>query len=350
MEHRKIHLQCPMPELDFEIITLGHGSGGILSHRLLSKTVFKLLANPELDTHHDGALLHLDGLTAFSTDSFVVSPVFFPGGNIGDLAVNGTVNDLAMCGAIPQYLSLSLILEEGLKMTELWEILCSIKSACDIAGVKVVTGDTKVVERGSGDKIFINTTGIGKIHPKANISTSRIEVGDKIIVSGSIATHGITIMAVREGHEFETKIQSDTRNLNDMSIALLEKFDSNIKFFRDPTRGGIATVLNEIAQDAKMEIEINQTSLPIETQVHALCEILGLDPLYVANEGIFVSIVHPSIADECIELLQQYNGGEKATIIGEVKAEATPRVILNSSIGGKRVVSMLVGEQLPRIC
>lgn len=350
MEHHKIQLQCPMPEMDFDIITLGHGSGGILSNRLLSKTVFQLLSNPELDTHHDGAILQLDGLSAFSTDSFVVSPVFFPGGNIGDLAVNGTVNDLAMCGAIPQYLSLSLILEEGLKMTELWEILVSIKSACEIAGVKVVTGDTKVVERGSGDKIFINTTGIGKIHPKANISTSRIEVGDKIIVSGNIATHGITIMAVREGHEFETKIQSDTRNLNDMSIALLEKFNSKIKFFRDPTRGGIATVLNEIAQDAKMEIEINQASLPIETQVHALCEILGLDPLYVANEGVFVSIVDPGIADECIELLQQHYGGEKATIIGEVKAKATPRVILNSSIGGKRVVSMLIGEQLPRIC
>jgi hydrogenase expression/formation protein HypE len=339
-----------MPALDFDIITLGHGSGGVLSHRLLSKTVFELLANPELDTHHDGALLNIDGECAFSTDSFVVSPIFFPGGNIGDLAVNGTVNDVAMCGAIPQYISLSLILEEGLKMTDLWEILCSIKTACDKAGVKVVTGDTKVVERGKGDQIFINTSGIGKMHPKANIDISRIHPGDQIIVSSNIGSHGTTIMAVREGHQFETQIKSDTRNLNDMSVALLDKFGDGIKFFRDATRGGVATVLNEIAIESKLEIEIDQAKLPVEPQVNALCEILGLDPLFVANEGLFTMIVQPGIAEDCIQLLNGMEGGEHAALIGAVRDTQSSKVVLKSGIGGRRVVSMLVGEQLPRIC
>jgi hydrogenase expression/formation protein HypE len=339
-----------MPALDFDIITLGHGSGGVLSHRLLSKTVFELLANPELDKHHDGALLNIDGECAFSTDSFVVSPIFFPGGNIGDLAVNGTVNDVAMCGAIPQYISLSLILEEGLKMTDLWEILCSIKAACDKAGVKVVTGDTKVVERGKGDQIFINTSGIGKMHPKANIDISRIQPGDQVIVSSNIGSHGTTIMAVREGHQFETQIKSDTRNLNDMSVALLNKFGDGIKFFRDATRGGVATVLNEIALESKLEIEIDQAKLPVEPQVNALCEILGLDPLFVANEGLFTMIVQPGIAEDCIQLLNGMEGGEHAALIGEVRDTQSSKVVLKSGIGGRRVVSMLVGEQLPRIC
>jgi hydrogenase expression/formation protein HypE len=350
MISRSFQLNCPMPQLDFEVVTLGHGSGGILSHRLLTKTVFELFSNPELDTHHDGAILSLEGKVAYSTDSFVVSPIFFPGGNIGDLAVNGTVNDLAMCGATPKYISLSLILEEGLKMTELWEILCSIKVACDKAGVKVVTGDTKVVERGKGDKIFINTTGIGIVHPKADMGVHRLSVGDRIIVSGNIASHGTTIMAVREGHEFETQIKSDTRNLNDMTLALLEKYGSGIKFLRDATRGGVATVLNEIAAKSKLEIEIDQILLPVESQVHALCEILGLDPLYVANEGLFVMMVKSDIAQECVKLLREYEGGENATLIGEIKSDASSKVILKSAIGGRRVVSMLVGEQLPRIC
>ncbi|NNK89881.1 MAG: hydrogenase expression/formation protein HypE [Saprospiraceae bacterium] len=345
-----MELQCPLPKLDFDIITLGHGSGGVLSHKLLNKTVFELLSNPQLDDHHDGAVFQLDGQTAFSTDSFVVTPIFFPGGNIGDLAVNGTVNDVAMCGAIPQYISLSLILEEGLKMTELWEILCSIKAACDEAGVIVVTGDTKVVERGKGDKIFINTSGIGKLHPKAQVSISRIEEGDIIIVSGNIGTHGTTIMAEREGLKFETQIKSDTRNLNKMSIALLDKFGSDIKFFRDPTRGGIATVLNEIAVESKLEVEIQQALLPVEKQVAALCEILGLDPLYVANEGIFLTIVSPHIAEEVLLLLKEFEGGVDASVIGKITGRDSSKVILKSGIGGKRVVSMLVGEQLPRIC
>lgn len=345
-----MQLQCPMPALDFDIITLGHGSGGILSHRLLSKTVFELLSNDLLDSHHDGAIFKMEGEVAFSTDSFVVTPVMFPGGNIGDLAVNGTVNDLAMCGAIPKYISLSLIIEEGLKMTELWEILCSIKAACDDSGVQVVTGDTKVVEKGKGDKIFINTTGVGELHPAAKIDAKRIEEGDVIIVSNNIASHGAAIMAVREGYEFETQIESDTRNLNFLALALLEKFGDGIRFFRDPTRGGVATVLNEAAIASGHQLEIVQDQLPVELQVKALCELLGLDPLYVANEGIFIAVIAPDVAEGAVELLQSMEGGENATVIGEVTGGRSSKVVLRSGIGGKRVVSMLVGEQLPRIC
>ena len=210
----KMQLSCPMPKLDIEIITLGHGSGGLLTNRLLDSGVFDLLKNDTLDKRHDGATLNLSGKTAFTTDSFVISPIFFPGGNIGELAINGTVNDLAMCGAIPQFLSLSFIIEEGLSMKEFWDILVAIKFACAQAAVQVVTGDTKVVERGKGDKIFINTTGIGQVHAKANIDIANVKVGDKIIVSDNLATHGIAIMSVREGLEFETTIESDTRNLN----------------------------------------------------------------------------------------------------------------------------------------
>jgi len=346
----KMQLQCPMPKLDFDIITLGHGSGGILTNRLLDSGVFELLKNDVLDKRHDGAILDLSGKTAFTTDSFVISPIFFPGGNIGDLAVNGTVNDLAMCGAIPQYLSLSFIIEEGLTMKEFWEILVAIKFACDEAGVQVVTGDTKVVERGKGDKIFINTTGVGQIHSRANIDIDRVKVGDKVIVSDNVATHGIAIMSVREGLEFETTIESDTQNLNHIVREILNEFGPDIHLLRDPTRGGVATVLTEIARDTQLGINISQMALPIEEQVDAACEILGLDPLYVANEGIFLTIVAADIADDLLRKMKSFEGCKNATMIGEV-VEAHPRqVVLTSKIGGKRVVNMLVGEQLPRIC
>ncbi len=272
---------------------------------------------------------------AFTTDSFVVSPIFFPGGNIGELAVNGTVNDLAMSGAIPEYLSLSFIIEEGLRIEDLWNILQGIKTACEEAGVLIVTGDTKVVERGKGDQIFINTTGVGSIHPKANIDASRIQVGDKIIVSGPVASHGIAIMSVREGLEFDTTITSDTQCLNHAVMHLLDDFGEAIKIFRDPTRGGVASTLNELA---------------MQEEVRGGCELLGLDPLYVANEGIFLSIVEASAADAILARLQAVEGFEQATIIGEVVEAHPKQVILNSGIGGKRVVHMMVGEQLPRIC
>lgn len=346
----KMQLSCPMPALDFEVITLGHGSGGLLTNKLLESGVFDLLKNDFLDKRHDGAMLNLTGRTAFTTDSFVISPIFFPDSNIGELAVNGTVNDLAMCGAIPQYLSLSFILEEGLTIKEFWEVLVSVKFACERAGVQVVTGDTKVVERGKGDKIFINTTGIGRMHSKANIDICNAKAGDKIIVSGNLATHGMAIMSVREGLEFETDIQSDTRNLNQIVKALLDDFGHQIHVLRDPTRGGVATVLTEIARDAKLGIDIFQKDIPVNEQVYGACEMLGLDPLYVANEGIFIGVVEAGIAEAFVKKLQSFEQGQNAAIIGELVNAHPRQVVLTSQIGGKRVVNMLIGEQLPRIC
>lgn len=350
MEKMKMELQCPMPQLDFEVITLGHGSGGILTNKLLESGVFKLLSNDLLDEKHDGAIFNASGKMAFSTDSYVISPIFFPGGNIGELAINGTVNDLSMCGAIPAYLSLSFIIEEGLSMKDFWQILVSIKFACEKAGVQIVTGDTKVVEKGKGDKIFINTSGIGTVHPKAEIHIKRLEVGDKIIVSGNIATHGMAIMSVREGLEFESTILSDTCHLNHTIKSLLDEFGTDIHLLRDPTRGGVATVLNEIARDSKTGMNIHQKAIPVIEEVASACELLGLDPLYVANEGVFLAIVKADIAENFLHTLRKLDFGKDAAIIGEVVAEHQGQVILTSKIGGKRVVNMLVGEQLPRIC
>lgn len=345
-----MQLQCPMPKLDFEVITLGHGSGGLLTNKLLDSGVFDLLSNELLDKRHDGATIDLSGPTAFTTDSFVISPVFFPGGNIGELAVHGTVNDLAMCGALPKYLSLSFIIEEGLRMEEFWDILVAIKFACEQAGVQVITGDTKVVERGKGDKIFINTTGIGTVHEKAAIGVERINPGDKIIVSDQLATHGIAIMSVREGLEFETSIESDTRSLNHLVKGLLDQFGAQIHLLRDPTRGGVATVLNEIARDTQLGVNIDQKHIPVDEQVAGACEMLGLDPLYVANEGVFLAVVEASTAEAVVEQLRTDPAGQHAAVIGEVVKEHPRQVVLTSGIGGKRVVNMLTGEQLPRIC
>lgn len=346
----RMQLQCPMPKLDFDVITLGHGSGGVLTNKLLDSGVFDLLSNDILDERHDGAFIELNGKTAFSTDSFLVSPIFFPGGNIGELAVNGTVNDLAMCGATPKYLSLSFIIEEGLPVKEFWDILVAIKFACEKAGVQVVTGDTKVVEKGKGDKIFVNTSGVGPIHPKANISANNVSVGDKIIISGNVASHGMAIMSVREGLEFESEIKSDTTNLNHTIINLIKQFGSNIHLLTDPTRGGVATVLKEIAQSSEIGIDLVQRDFPIDHQVSSACELLGLDPLYVANEGLFIAFVSESEADAVLAALQEDENGQNARIIGSVVAEHPKQVIMESAIGGKRVISMLPGEQLPRIC
>jgi hydrogenase expression/formation protein HypE len=345
-----IKLSCPMPKLDFDVITMGHGSGGLLTHRLLECGVFDLLKNEHLDQQHDGAFLQLTGRTAFTTDSYVVSPIFFPGGNIGDLAVNGSVNDLAMCGAIPKYLSLSFILEEGLRMEDFWEVLVSIKAASEKARVQIVTGDTKVVEKGKGDRIFINTSGLGEIHPNADIHFSRVRGGDQIIVSGNVATHGIAIMSKRKGIEFETSIKSDTAGLNHIIKKLLDEEGNAVHFLRDPTRGGVATVLNELAGQTNVGIEITQKNIPVDEQVEGACEMLGLDPLYVANEGIFIAIVEQSKARHILEILQNDPLGTNASIIGEVVERHSGQVVLSSMIGGKRVVNYLTGEQLPRIC
>ena len=345
-----MELQCPLPQFDFEVITLGHGSGGLLTNQLLESGVFDLLKNEFLDQRHDGATFSLSGPLAFSTDSYVVSPIFFPGGNIGELAVNGTVNDLAMCGAIPRYLSLAFILEEGLLMKDFWRILVSIKFAAEQAGVKIVTGDTKVVERGKGDQIFINTSGIGELHPKAKINKSRVGVGDLIIISGNIAAHGIAILSLREGLHFESAIQSDTTNLNHTVASLLEVFGDKIHLLHDPTRGGVATVLNEMARDTRLGVEIWQKNLPLAEDVQGACELLGLDPLYVANEGIFIAVVAAEVSEAVLEQLQADENGLQAAMIGEIVDVHPKQVVLHSSIGGKRVVNMPLGEQLPRIC
>jgi hydrogenase expression/formation protein HypE len=345
-----MNLQCPIPTFEFDVITLGHGSGGLLTHKLLQTGVFDVLSNHWLDQQHDGASFELNGNVAFSTDSYVISPIFFPGGNIGELAINGTVNDLAMCGAMAKYLSLAFIVEEGFTMQEFWQILSGIKNAALIANIKIVTGDTKVVEKGKGDKLFINTSGVGIVHPKAKIHHKRIEVGDKIIISGNIATHGIAIMSVRKGLEFETDILSDTAPLNHTVKKLLDHFGDNIKFLRDPTRGGVASVLNEVAELTQLGFNIDQRNIPIDEQVEGACEMLGLDPLYVANEGIFLAIVKNQTANDFLNILNRDENGIDAKIIGEVVADHSGKVILKSAIGGNRVVNYLTGEQLPRIC
>jgi hydrogenase expression/formation protein HypE len=260
------------------------------------------------------------------------------------------VNDVAMCGAIPKYLSLAFIVEEGLKMDEFVKIVKSVKAAADASGVQIITGDTKVVERGKGDKIFINTTGFGELHPKANISTKNIEEGDKIFVNGYIAQHGMAIMSEREGLEFESTIVSDTTNVNFMTENLLDKFGDKIHLFRDPTRGGVASVLSEIATDIGMGITIDENDFPLEKQVAAACEILGLDPLYVANEGVFLSIVSADVADAYLAEMKKDPKGINSRCIGTVTLEHPNKVVMNSTIGGKRMVSPLIGEQLPRIC
>lgn len=341
-------IKCPMPKVDFDVITMGHGSGGVLTHRLLKQGVFDILKNDFLSSEHDGAQLQFNGPVAFTTDSYVVTPIFFPGGNIGELAVNGSVNDLAMCGAMPQYLSLSFILEEGLRMEEFWEVLLGIKRASEQAGVLIVTGDTKVVERGKGDRIFINTTGLGHIHPKADIRAARVKPGDRILISGSIARHGVAILSVRQGLEFETTITSDTQPLHLPVKRLLDELGEDVHFLRDPTRGGVATVLNELAEQSTTGVAINQIDIPVSDEVDGACEMLGLDPLYVANEGIFIAVVDGNKAETALSILKTFD--KDASCIGTITDHHPHQVILNSRVGGKRVVTMLPGEQLPRIC
>ena len=339
-----------MDTFSFDTINLGHGSGGLMTRELLDQIIFKTFSNPYIDQKHDGATVKLEGKIAISTDSFVVSPIFFKGGNIGELAVHGTVNDVAMCGAIPKYLSLAFIIEEGLKIEEFVKIVNSVKEAATKSGVQIVTGDTKVVERGKGDQIFINTTGFGEVNPNGNIAVTNIMVGDKIIVNGNIAQHGMAIMSERKGLEFESAIVSDSTNLNYLTNELLNSFGKKIRFFRDATRGGLSGVLSEIADDIQQGISIFEKALPIDKQVSAACEILGLDPMYVANEGVFIAIVDSDRAKEVVSHLSTHHFCEQAAIIGNVVAAHPRQVVIRSGIGGRRVVNMLVGQQLPRIC
>ncbi|MGQ9501357.1 MAG: hydrogenase expression/formation protein HypE [Anaerolineae bacterium] len=344
-------LQCPIPISDYPVVTLAHGGGGRLSQMLIEHMFAAAFANPALEVLHDGAILELNGARlAFSTDSFTVSPLFFPGGDIGSLAVHGTVNDLAMCGARPLALSAGFILEEGLPMEDLWHIVLSMQRAAAEVGVPIVTGDTKVVERGKGDGLFINTTGLGIIPPGVHIAPQRAAPGDVILINGPIAEHGIAVMSRREGLAFETELVSDSAPLVDLVARLLEVGGSHVHVLRDPTRGGVASALNEIAAQAHVGIRLDEERIPVGDAVRGACEILGLDPLYVANEGKCIAIVAPEVADVVLEAMRAHPRGARATVIGEVVNEHPSKVFMRSRIGGMRVVDMLSGEQLPRIC
>ncbi|MEP6810514.1 MAG: hydrogenase expression/formation protein HypE [Chthoniobacterales bacterium] len=341
---------CPIPITNYSEIVLAHGSGGKLSHQLMEKMVLPQFRNEFLEPLHDGAIFPIgDQRVAFSTDSYVVSPIFFPGGDIGKLAVHGTVNDLAMCGARPLYLSVGFILEEGLAMEEFWRVVQSMQEAAIAAGVKLVTGDTKVVDRGKADKIFINTAGIGVIPEGRNINPARAQIGDRIILSGTMADHGIAIMSVREGLEFESEIASDTAPLNGLVEAILAEC-GDVHVLRDPTRGGITSALTEIAQSAKVGMLLQEAKIPISEDVKGACEILGLDPLYVANEGKLLALVPAAHSEAVLAAMRGHPLGAKAAIIGEVVSDHPGFVTMNTRVGGRRVVDMLSGEQLPRIC
>ena len=341
---------CPLPLAHHQHIVLGHGSGGKLSAELLERVFLPAFRNPFLDKLDDQAVIRINGSRlAFTTDSFVVTPIFFPGGDIGRLAINGTVNDVAMSGARPLYLAVAFILEEGLSTDELRRIVQSMSEAARDAGVQLVTGDTKVVNKGKGDKIFIATTGIGVIEQPVNISADRAQAGDQIILSGYIGDHGMAILSQRENLEFEGVIESDCAALHTLVSDMLD-VDLDIRCLRDPTRGGVATVLNEIAGRSRVGMLLRETELPVRDTVRGACELLGLDPLYVANEGKLVAIVAPSCANAIVERMQQNPLGRNARIIGEVVADHPGMVLMETQIGGTRVVDTLFGEQLPRIC
>jgi hydrogenase expression/formation protein HypE len=341
---------CPVPILDTTEVILGHGSGGKLTADLIEKLFLPAFRNSYLDKLDDQAVLEVNGARlAFTTDSFVVTPIFFPGGDIGKLAVNGTVNDLAMSGARPLYLSAAFILEEGLALADLQRVVSSMQESCRAAEVTLVTGDTKVVNRGSGDKVFINTSGVGVLEGDLIISVDRAQGGDVVILSGTVADHGMAVMATREGLEFETEISSDTAPLNSL-VQVMLKAGREIHCLRDPTRGGIATTLNEIARRSQVGIVLNETSIPIREDVRGACELLGLDPLYVANEGKLIAIVGRQDAKSVLECMRGHPQGKEAQIVGEVVADHPRLVVMRTGIGGTRIVDLMLGEQLPRIC
>jgi hydrogenase expression/formation protein HypE len=347
---------CPLPKYDYDRILLGHGSGGGLTADLIRRVFMPAFANETLLAMEDQATVSLHGdvglnmpRLAFTTDSFVVQPLFFPGGDIGKLAVHGTVNDLAVGGAKPMFLSAAFILEEGLPLEDLKRIVASMRQSCAEAGVQLVTGDTKVVDRGKGDQIFITTSGIGIVPPGRQLSIHSAQPGDRILISGTIGDHGIAIMSVREGIEFETVLESDCASLAHLTSVMLDACPS-IRCMRDPTRGGLSSALNELADASRVGVKITESKLPLRAEVRAACEMLGLDPLYVANEGKLIAVVPPADADRLLTAMRGHPLGINAAIIGEVADEHPGMVILKSLIGGERVVTMLAGEQLPRSC
>jgi len=343
-------LACPVPFTDADRVLLGHGSGGKMSADLIARCFLPAFANPYLDKQDDQAVLRVDGArVAFTTDSYVVTPLFFPGGDIGALAVNGTVNDLAMAGARPLYLSAAFILEEGFPLADLQRIADSMRSAARAAGVLLVTGDTKVVDRGKADGCFVTTSGLGLVEHGSEISCDRARPGDAVILSGPIAEHGLAIMATRAELDLETPITSDTAPLHLLVRAMLDT-GAAIRCLRDPTRGGVATTLNEIARRSGVGVVLEETAIPVREPVRGLAELLGLDPLYVANEGVLIAVVAPEDAARVTTSMRARPEGRDAQIIGRVVEDPSRLVVLETRVGGRRIVDMLSGEQLPRIC
>lgn len=343
-------LSCPTPLPVRDKVLLGHGSGGKLSAELIRDVFLPALQNPVLAQLNDQAVVNINGLRlALTTDSFVVKPLFFPGGDIGSLAVHGTINDLAVGGATPLFLSAAFILEEGLSMDELQRVVSSMQRAAAQAGVQVVTGDTKVVEKGKGDGLFINTTGLGVVPDGLDLSADHARPGDKVLLSGSIGDHGIAILAQREGLEFETTIESDSAALHTL-VADMLRVTGEIRCMRDPTRGGLSSALNEIAAQSRVGIELEERAIPVREEVKGACELLGLDPLYVANEGKLIAIVAPGAADELLRTMRRHPLGRESQVIGTVKQDNPGLVTMRTTLGTTRIVDMLAGDQLPRIC
>lgn len=349
-------LNCPLPIRQYPHVLMAHGGGGRLMHQLLETVFGPAFSNPILDARHDSAQFHVPLAApgtapklAMTTDSYVVRPLFFPGGDIGSMAVYGTVNDLAMSGARPLYLSCAFILEEGLPMETLWRVACAMREAARQCGVQIITGDTKVVDKGKGDGLFVNTTGIGVIETRQEILPQRVQPGDAILVSGDLGRHGMAIMAVREGLQFESTIESDSAPVADAVLALLAA-GVEVHCLRDLTRGGLASALNEIAEAAGVRLHVEEPQIPVREDVHGACEMLGLDPLHVANEGRFVAFIAERDAARALELLRQHPVCANAAQVGQVGEKSAPRVILRSALGAGRILDMPSGEQLPRIC
>jgi hydrogenase expression/formation protein HypE len=343
-------ISCPVPLPIRDTVLLGHGSGGKLSAELVRDIFLPAFRNPALSRLDDQAIVSVNGSRiAVTTDSFVVKPLFFPGGDIGSLAVHGTVNDLAMGGAQPLFLSVGFIIEEGLSIETLRFVVSSLQAAAKAAGVQVITGDTKVVEKGKGDGLFINTTGIGLVPDGLEMSADRARPGDKVLLSGPIGEHGIAILAQREGLEFESRIESDSAALHTL-VAEMLKVTKSIRCMRDPTRGGLSSALNEIAAQSKVGIELDERAIPVREEVRGACEMLGLDPLYVANEGKLIAIVEPGVAEGVLGAMRDDSLGREARTIGQVTEKNTGLVTMRTALGTTRIVDMLAGDQLPRIC
>ena len=344
------NLSCPVPRTDTDRVLLGHGSGGRLSAELLKSVFLPAFGNDVLNAMEDQATLRIEGTRfAFSTDSYVVQPLFFPGGDIGKLAVNGTVNDLAVGGARPLFLSAAFILEEGLPLVDLRRVVESMRVACIEAGVTIVTGDTKVVDRGKCDGMFITSAGIGAVDSAVSLSIRNAKPGDRILVSGTVGDHGIAVMSMREGLDFETKLESDCAPLHDLTHTMLAVCPT-IRCMRDPTRGGLASALNELAAASKVGVKLTEAAIPLRREVRAACEMLGLDPLYVACEGRLLAVVPPEDSERLLAVMRSHPLGHGAAMIGEVVAVHPGMVTLRTPLGGERMVPMLAGDQLPRIC